>query len=239
MASTRPASSSGQVGAGRDNGPRPSRASVGRTPRPRRIMAYWARVAGDGGELVGAGAVEQHHAGDLLGVLVGVGHGVRAADGVPDQDVRARARRLPPAGRAGPAAAVDPVLGCSRVVAPSLAGAVVGADPGGGADPVDDAGPGRGELAEAVEEHDGGAALAAAVEVEVVVAHCVGRAGGGVGASANGSAVTARRSAPTDGGREDDEDRRQQPTADGPSGCGASGRTSSRRGPASPAATPR
>ena len=74
------------------------------------------------------------------------------------------------------------VLGARDVVAPALPGAVVGADPGGGADRVGDPGPGGGELAEAVEEHDRGSAAAVAVQVQPVVAHLVGLAGGGVGA---------------------------------------------------------
>ena len=56
------------------------------------------------------------------------------------------------------AAAVIAVLGTRDVVAPALAGAVVGADPGGRADRLGDPGPGGGELAQAVEEHDRGSA---------------------------------------------------------------------------------
>ena len=48
-----------------------------------------AGVGRAGGGPVGAGGVEQDHPGDLLGVAGGVGHRVVAADGVPDQHVRA------------------------------------------------------------------------------------------------------------------------------------------------------
>ena len=79
----------------------------------------------------------------------------------------------------GSAHSVLRVLG---VFAPALSGAVVGADPGGGADGAGDPGPGGGDLPQAVGEHDGGAAVSAAVQVQPVTIDLVALAGGGVGA---------------------------------------------------------
>ena len=76
-------------------------------------------------------------------------------------------------------AAVMPSSGRRGVLAPALPGAVVGADACGGADLGDDACPRGGDLAETVVEHDRGAALAAAVEVETVAADVEGGAGSG------------------------------------------------------------
>ena len=141
----------------------------------------------------------------------GVGHGVGAADGVPDQHVRPVL-----AGRGQQGVQVrgggHAVLGARDVVAPALPGAVVGAHPGGGADRVGDPGPGGGELAHAVEEHHRGSAGAVAVEVQPVVAHRVGLPGGRVGAlDATGGDVLHGGA---DGrGGQDDQDRRQQPAA--------------------------
>ncbi len=72
------------------------------------------------------------------------------------------------------------VLGAARVLAPALPGTVVGADAGGGLDLGDDAGPRGGDLAQTVLEHDGGAALAAAVQVEPVAPDLIAGAGRGV-----------------------------------------------------------
>ena len=72
------------------------------------------------------------------------------------------------------------VLRTAGLLAPPLTGAVVGTDPGRGADLVGDPGPGAGELAEAVEEHHRRATLTAAVEVQPVAGHLVGLARGGV-----------------------------------------------------------
>ena len=211
MASTTAASSAGSVGAGGVTGRRPRRASVGRIARPRRISGVLGGVVGDGGELVGAGAVQQHHAGDLLGVRRGVGHGVGAADGVPDQHVRSCSPAAASSGVQVPSGG-HAVLGARDVVAPALPGAVVGADPGGGADRVGDPGPGGGELAHAVEEHDRGSAGALAVEVQPVVAHLVGLPGGRVGAlDATGGDVL--RGGADGRGSQDHQDRRQQPAA--------------------------
>ena len=135
----------GQVGAfeqGPETEPR-----QGRHGRRRRD-ASWRRCADSWGsrELVGAGAVEQHHPGHLVGVLVGVGQGVRAADGVPDQDEGAGL-----AGGLQQGVEVlggrDGILRLGEVVAPPLAGTVVGADAGGWRCAVDDAGPRGRELA--------------------------------------------------------------------------------------------
>ena len=92
-----------------------------------------AGVGGHPGELLGAGAVQQHHAGDLLGVPGGVRHRVGAAGGVPDQHVRAVLAGLGEEG-VQVLGRLDAVLGAGGVVAPALAGAVVGADPGGRGD---------------------------------------------------------------------------------------------------------
>ena len=124
------------------------------------------------GVLVRAGGVEQHHPGDLRRVAGGVGHGERAAGGVPGQDVRAV---LAGAGQQGVQVGGDgdAVLRVGDVVAPALTGPVVRADPGGAGDLRGDAAPQRRGLAQAVLEHDGGAAGAGAVQVQAVPAHVV------------------------------------------------------------------
>ena len=74
--------------------------------------------------------VQQHQAGDLLGVAGGVRHRVGPAGGVPDQHVGAvlaglGEERVQVLGR------LDAVPGARGLVAPALSGTVVGADPGG------------------------------------------------------------------------------------------------------------
>ena len=165
-------------------GEQPGQTETGEGGQQRQAAAHdgvLAGVGGDRGELVGAGAVQEHHAGDLLGVPGGVGHGVGAAGRVPDQHEGAGL-----AGRGEQGVQVlgggHAVLGVLASFAPALSGAVVGADPGGVGRPGRDPGPGGGDLAQAVEEHDGGAAVAAAVQVQPVAADLVALAGGGVGA---------------------------------------------------------
>ena len=227
------------AGAGRwEAGQQPAQAEAGQGGQQRDAAAHdgvLAGVGGDRGELLGAGAVQQHHAGDLLGVPGGVGHRVRAAGGVSDQDEgaglagcgeqRVQVRR-----------GLEAVLGVGGVLAPALPGAVVGAHPGGLGDLADDPAPGGGDLGEAVEEHDGGAAVAVAVQVQPVAVDVVRLAGGGEGAWSRTQgdvlavAPTAARARTAITGISSHRPR--------PVTCGASGRTSRPRAPARPAATP-
>ena len=109
--------------------PAPSRVEAGEHPETSAHHRLLGGEAGQVGELVRAHRVEQHHAGDLVGVLGGVGHDVRAAGGVADEHVGTRfvctCEQCVEVGGDG-----EPVLWGVDVVAPALAGAVVGADPG-------------------------------------------------------------------------------------------------------------
>ena len=106
----------------------------------------------------------------------------------------------------------DPVLRVVEVVAPPLARTVVRADTGGGGDAVDDARPRRGKLAEAADEHDGRLALAAAVEVKVVVTHGMDGARRREGAGEGVGSDVPDAGAHGSDGEEDQRDRHQPPT---------------------------
>jgi hypothetical protein len=131
-----------------------------------------AGVSGHPGELVGARAVEQDQSGDMFGVTRGIGHRVGAASGVADQEVRAPLPGLAKQGVQvlGRLIAVERRCG---VLAPTLSGAVVGADPGGLGDRASDPGPRGGDLTEPVGKHHGREAVATAVEVEPMAADVV------------------------------------------------------------------
>ena len=104
------------------------------------------------------------------------------------------------------------VLRVLDVVAPALTGAVVRTDSRGGGDPVEDPGPGPGELAEAADQHDGRLALAAAVEVEVVVTHGADGARRRIGAGEGVGGDVPDAGAHGGDGEEDQRDRHQPPT---------------------------
>ena len=155
--------------------------------------------------------------GHLLWVLGGVRQGVRAADGVSDQDVGAlfagRGQQLVQVSGGG-----DAVLGgaqrrCSSPVPRGRRHTRASCCPTCSVI--------RAQLAEIspipLNSTTVGAAVAAAVQVQTVVAHLVGLAGGGVGV------VVAHQRDVLDGGadargREHDQDRRHQPAA--PAGQG-------------------
>ena len=86
----------------------------------------------------------------------------------------------------------DTVLRVGDVIAPALAGPVVGADPGGAGHLRGDRAPQRRDLVEAVLEDDGGAAGAGACQVQSVVADVVQRAGHRVAGVVDGRATVSR-----------------------------------------------
>ena len=103
------------------------------------------------------GGVDQHHAGDLVGVAGGEGEHVEAAEGVAGQHVgswhvSALQQRVQ-VGRD-----LGAVLGGVGGLAPAATGAVVDADPGVAGDGRGDPPEVRRHLAGARFEHDGGAA---------------------------------------------------------------------------------
>ena len=196
-----------------------------------------AGVGRAGGGPVGAGGVEQDHPGDLLGVAVGVGHRVVAADGVPDQHVRAV---LAGAGQQGvqiPGGG-HPVLRFGGVLAPSLPGAVVGADPGGAGDGRRDPGPARREPTQPAHQHHGRAAGAGAVQVQPMAADVVEPAGHRVGALIGGQSDGLDGAADGRGGHHRHDGVEQPAAAAGGQGAAHPETPSTRRAPAAAAATP-
>ena len=120
--------------------------------------------------VVGGGGVDEHHAGDLVGVPGCEGQGVEPAEGVAGDDVgagdvRAVEQRVEVGGdRKG-------ILGAAGVLAPPSAGPVVDADPRLVGDGLGDPAQVGGHLAAAGLDHDGGAAGPGAAQVKAVPAH--------------------------------------------------------------------